>query len=224
MARARLLFVEDHVMVAQGFMGQLEKDYEILGLVQRGDEAPKAIAAARPDVVLLDLTLPKRSGMQLIPEIRQISPKSKILVVTMHTDEVLVRHAFLLGAAGYMPKNCEIAELRLAITTVLSGNYYRSPRLAVRNDVDDDAARQRAYWQLTPQERRILRAMADGHSSEAIAENMGVSVHTVYFHRRNMRKTLGIDSEDGLAKFAVLAPHEDEETEDPHRFLSRRKL
>jgi DNA-binding NarL/FixJ family response regulator len=206
--RRRLLLAEDHALVGEGLRLLLSGDYEVAGPVRDGGDVLAAVARERPDVVMLDLSLPGRNGLDLIPEIVQASPGTAVLVVTMHADRVLAERALQLGAAGFVPKDSSADELRRAIETVLAGGTYvsdritrQSPRHPAVAGVPGAPARE-ALAQLTPRQLVILRAMGRGLTSEAIAEELGLSVHTVHFHRRNLRRVLKVESEGGLEWYA----------------------
>lgn len=203
--RRRLLLAEDHALVGEGLRVLLSGDYEVTGPVRDGTDVLAAVVRERPDVVMLDLSLPGRNGLDLIPEIVQASPGTAVLVVTMHADRVLAERAFQLGAAGFVPKDSSADELRRAIETVLAGGSYlseRIPRQPLRRSATTGAPAREALAQLTPRQLVILRAMGRGRTSEAIAEELGLSVHTVHFHRRNLRRVLGVETEGGLEVYA----------------------
>ena len=206
--KRRILLAEDHALVGEGLRVLLAGDYEVAGPVRDGADVLDAVGRERPDVVMLDLSLPGRNGLDLIPEIVQASPGTAVLVVTMHADRVLAERAFQLGAAGFVPKDSSADELRRAIETVLAGGSYLSERITrqpLRHPavagVPGAPARE-ALAQLTPRQLVILRAIGRGLASEAIAEELGLSVHTVHFHRRNLRRLLKVETEGGLEVYA----------------------
>lgn len=203
MAKLRILLAEDHDLVSQGMKAMLQRRYEVLEPVREGTAVVAAVKKARPDVLLLDLSLPGRNGLDLIPELRQSAPNTAIVVVTMHTDFVVAKQALALGAAGFMPKDSGIEELQEAITEVLAGRRYLSPRIE-RHAVQPSSPDREGWSRLTPRHKAILRAIAQGRTTEEIAEELGISVHTIHFHRRNIRRILGIESENGLTRFAVV--------------------
>ncbi len=203
MAKLRILLAEDHDLVSQGMKAMLQRRYEVLDPVREGTAVVAAVKKARPDVLLLDLSLPGRNGLDLIPELRQSAPNTAIVVVTMHTDFVVAKQALALGAAGFMPKDSGIEELQEAITEVLAGRRYLSPRIE-RHAVQPSSPDREGWSRLTPRHKAILRAIAQGRTTEEIAEELGISVHTIHFHRRNIRRILGIESENGLTRFAVV--------------------
>jgi DNA-binding NarL/FixJ family response regulator len=209
--KRRLLLAEDHALVGEGLRVLLAGDYEVMGPVRHGGDVLAAVGRERPDVVMLDLSLPGRNGLDLIPEIVVASPGTAVLVVTMHADRVLAERAFQLGAAGFVPKDSSADELRRAIEAVLAGGSYLSERVT-RQPLPHPAAAgvpgvggvpaREALAQLTPRQLVILRAIGRGLPSEAIAEELGLSVHTVHFHRRNLRRVLKVETEGGLEVYA----------------------
>jgi len=207
--RPSVIVAEDHAIVAQGLKGLLEKEFEVLEIVSRGTEVPGACARRRPDVLLLDLTMPGRNGIDLMPDVRRRSPETRIVVVTMHADPVLAKAAFAAGAQGFLPKDCDLEELREAIGKVMADQRFLSPRIPAHRQRLPASPASEAYWQLSPKQRDILKAIGEGKSTEEIAGELGLSPHTIHFHRRRMRKVLGIGAEEGLMRFAVqfvLAP------------------
>lgn len=204
MRKPRILLAEDHDLVSQGLRALLKDEYEVLGPVREGPRVPKAVAQAQPDVLMLDLSLPGRNGLDLIPDVRRMSPKTRILVVTMHADYALAKSAFSLGALGFVPKDSDIRELNWAIKEVLAGRTYLSPRVPREHVRQPTSPALRAFQQLTPQQQKVLRAIGAGASTEDIAHQLALSVHTIHWHRRSIRRTLGIESDDGLTRFAVM--------------------
>ena len=205
-----LLLVEDHALVGQGLRALLERDFEVLGPIREGTAVPEAVARARPDVLLLDLSLPGRNGLDLIPDVRRASPDTRILVVTMHADYLLARSAFALGALGFMPKDCDVDELKTAITEVLAGRRYLSPRIPPHAVTGPASPARQTFWKLTPRQQEILRAIGEGRTTEALSEQLGLSIHTIHFHRRNIRRVLGIETEDGLTRYALMMQFREE--------------
>lgn len=211
--RRRLLLAEDHALVGEGLRLLLSADYEVAGPVRDGGEVVGTVERERPDVVMLDLSLPGRNGLDLIPEIVRASPGVRVLVVTMHTDAVLAERALQLGAAGFVPKDSSADELRRAIEAVLDGGTYLSDRIVrqpVRGGMPERGIavgrgmpERAALAQLTPRQLVILRGLGRGLTSEQIADELGLSVHTVHFHRRNLRRVLGVESEGGLEVYAA---------------------
>ncbi len=196
--KRRILLAEDHVLVGEGLRVLLSGEYEVTGPVRDGRDVVGAVERERPDVVMLDLSLPGRSGLDLIQEIVRAHPGAAVVVVTMHAEHLLAERAFQLGAAGFVPKDSSASELRWAIETVLAGNRYLSPRVRKPEVPGGGGPEREALARLTPRQLVILRAIGRGLGTEAIAEELGLSVYTVYYHRRNLRRILGVESEGGL--------------------------
>ncbi|HEU4569930.1 MAG TPA: response regulator [Gemmatimonadales bacterium] len=129
--RPRILVAEDHPEVARGLLELLEADFEIAGHVESGLDVVAAVARTSPDLLLLDLWLPGRNGLDMVPELREAHPAMRILILTGHTDVVVAVQAMNQGADGFIGKNSGYAELKSAIAEVLAGRGYLSPKLMV---------------------------------------------------------------------------------------------
>ena len=183
---ARLLLVDDHHLMLDGLRQLLEGEYEIVGMLCTGGEVAEACRRLAPDVVLLDLSLPDRSGLEVIGDLQATSPSVKILMVTMHVDRVLAEASIQAGAHGFVPKDAHLDELRLAIREVLAGREFvssRVPHSGPRLAPDHPAFQ---LERLTPRQREIVRLLGEGKSTHAIAD------------------ALGIDTEWGLMRYAMV--------------------
>ena len=203
MKKPRLLLAEDHELVGQGLSAMLSADYDILGIVADGAQVVSAVQKHKPDVLLLDLSLPNRTGIDLLPELMKAKPDLLVLVLTMHVDPHLADVAMSLGARGFIPKNSSLDELRDAIEKIRKGERYLSPKVpeqVYRGQVTDPMG----FAQLTERQQRIVRMLAKGLSSEEIARELGVTVWTVAFHRKNIRKALGMKSDAEMHRYAIL--------------------
>lgn len=204
MRRALVLICDDHPLVSHGLRSLLAPGFTAVGVVSDGREVIGEIARTRPDILLLDLSMPHRNGLELIPEIRAAFPAVKILVVTMHVDRALADLALQGGAHGFIPKEASAEELNGAIEAVLAGRTLISARVPKRSFRDGAAVDHPALDRLTPRHHQILRLIGDGKSTSEIGAELGVSPRTVEFHRASIRKSLGIASETGLMRFAIL--------------------
>lgn len=202
---ARLLIVEDHPLVAQGLRALLEPDHDVVGIVHDPMKVVMNIERAEPDVVLLDLSMPRRNGMELLPDLRARFPDIKLLVVTMHVDRGLADTAFSAGADGFVPKESTAKELKVAIGAVLQGDRYLSPRVPRRSYRATNMAGDPSLDRLTPRQLQILKLLGEGKNGIEIAEELNLSTRTVEFHRAGIRRVLGIASEFGLVRFAIVA-------------------
>lgn len=205
MRRAAVLICDDHPLMSQGLKALLRASYVPVGVVNDGRELLSSLDRTRPDVLLLDLSMPNVNGLELIPQVREHSPDVKVLVVTMHVDRALADLAINSGAHGFIPKESSAEELNSAIDHVLSSpKPFISPRIPRRSFRDGAAMEHPALDRLTPRHRQILRLIGDGKSTQDIAEHLGVSPRTVEFHRASIRKALGITTEWGLMRFAIM--------------------
>ena len=202
--RASVLIADDHPLVSQGLKELLRGSYNIVGTVGDGREVHAAVERTKPEVLLLDLSMPHRNGLDLIPELTAAFPTLRILVVTMHLDRTLADLALQAGAHGFIPKGASAEELTGAIRDVLAGERYISPKIPRRSFRDGAALEDPSLDRLTPRQRQILDLIGQGKSSGQIAELLSVSPRTIEFHRAQIRKTLGISNEMGLLRYAIM--------------------
>jgi DNA-binding NarL/FixJ family response regulator len=200
---ARLMIVEDHPLVAQGLRALLEGHYEIAEMVQDAMLVLPALARVKPTLVLLDLSMPERNGIELLPQIKRALPTVKVLVVTMHLDRSLANLAFKAGADGFVPKESTAEELRGAIDAVLRGERFLSPRVPKRAYRGVGVIGNPAIDRLTPRQLEILKLMGEGKSGSEVATALDLSPRTIEFHRARMRHVLGVQTESGLVRFAL---------------------
>ncbi len=204
MRRALVLICDDHPLMSQGLRALLKPNFVVAGVVNDGREVITQIESTKPDIVLLDLSMPHRNGLELIPDIAKLFPKVFILVVTMHVDRTLADLALQSGAHGFIPKEASADELNGAIEAVLSGETFLSPRVPRRSHRDGAAVQHPSLDRLTPRHLQVLRLIGDGKTTGEMAALLGVSPRTVEFHRASIRKQLGITTEWGLMRFAIM--------------------
>jgi DNA-binding NarL/FixJ family response regulator len=209
--KPRLLLAEDHELFSEGLRAMLGKEYVILGVVRDGGEVIAAVLEHQPDVLLLDLSLPHRTGMDLLGDLKNLTAAPRVVVVTMHVDSVLVDTAISLGASAFVPKDASVDELRTAIEEVLEGRRYLSPRLPrrVRRGPEVDRL---GFGRLTPRQQVIVRMIGQGLTTEQMAANLGLSPYTVQYHRKSIRQQLGLDTDWAMLRYAILVGLGDEET------------
>lgn len=187
-------------MVSEGLRTLLATDYDVAGVVGDGQDVVPAVREHAPDVLLLDLSLPHRTGMDLLSDLRGVTPMPRVIIVTMHVDHALVDAALALGAAAFVPKDAPVAELRSAIEEVLAGRRYVSALVRRRGP----HVRRRAFDRLTTRQQEIVRMVGRGLTEQEMAAELGLTVHTVRFHRRNVRQQLGLATEWALVRYAIL--------------------
>jgi DNA-binding NarL/FixJ family response regulator len=203
MKRPRVLLADDHEMVAKGLEALLSEDYEVLGIVTDGAAVLGAVREHRPDLLLLDLTLPNRSGIDVLEDLQYEALRPRVLVVTMHVDHALMEAALRLGAAGFIPKDASGTELLGAVEEVLAGRLYVSPRVPKHGHRGGNAARM-GFLRLTPRQQEIVHMLAQGMSSGQMAARLHLSQWTIHFHRKNIRRVLGIHSDPEMHRYAML--------------------
>lgn len=208
MRRTPVMICDDHPLMSHGLRSLLKPNYFVVGVVNDGREVVSEIGKHQPEILLLDLSMPHRNGLELLPDITAAFPALKVLIVTMHVDRALADLAIQKGAHGFIPKEASAEELNSAIEQVLAGKSFISPRVPRRSFRDATAVQHPALDRLTPRHLQILRLIGDGKSSTDIAEILGVSPRTIEFHRASIRKALGITTEWGLMRFAIMLPPE----------------
>ena len=208
-AKKTIVIVEDHRLFREGLKAMLSPnpDYEIIGEAEDGLEAIRLIRKCKPDLVLLDLSMPRMNGFSVIHEIKGEMPEVKILVLSIHESDQYVLQAFEAKADGYAIKDCRREELMAAIRCVFEGKTYISPGIAgcVLEGYLDGRKRPKsrcAMDSLTHREKEILKLLAEGHQNKEIATLLFISVKTVEKHRSNIMAKLDLHNTATLTAFA----------------------
>jgi DNA-binding NarL/FixJ family response regulator len=208
MSPIRILIADDHPLLRAGIRALLENipQVEVLAEAANGQEALAAVEAHRPDVVLTDIAMPIMNGLELATLLSREFPEIKTIILSIHSGEEYVCRALRSGAAGYLLKDSGTAELRLAIEAVARGESYLSP--AVSKQVIADYIRRtgseaRPPELLTTRQREILRLIALGQTTKAIARTLGISVKTVETHRAQLMERLDIYDVASLVRYAI---------------------
>lgn len=204
MRRAAVMIADDHPLVSQGLKAVLKPQFNVVAVESDAREVVSTALRHRPDVIILDLSMPHRNGLELLPELIAALPQVKVIVVTMHVDRTLADLAMQSGAHGFLPKESSAEELNSAIADVLDGKRFISSRVPKRSFRDGAAIEHPELDRLTPRHLEILRLIGDGKSTGEIAEELRLSPRTVEFHRSSIRKALGITTEWGLMRFAIM--------------------
>lgn len=202
--RLTIVLGDDHHLVVEALRSALKGKHQIVAVAHTASTILEAVRAHQPDLLLLDLSLPEKNGLEIIPEVRRAAPLTRIIIVTMHLDRVLADQSLAAGAMGFVPKDAGLEELDKAIHAVMRGVTFISPQVpAISNRVTLMAAHA-ALALLTPRQHEIVKLIAEGRTSAEIAKRLSLSEHTVAFHRRNIREKLGVDTTMGLMRYAVL--------------------
>jgi DNA-binding NarL/FixJ family response regulator len=203
----RILLADDHPIFREGVRSLLDSQpgVEVVAEVEDGAGAVEAARTQKPDVVVIDVSMPGMNGLDATLRITAETPDAKVLCLSMHSDRRFVDAALRSGARGYLLKECAHDELVSAVHAVVAGQVYVSPRLGdtVLAGYRADGAERSALDLLTPREREVLQLLAEGHSAQDIAARLYVSVKTVGTHREHLMQKLGTRSLAGLTKFAI---------------------
>jgi two-component system response regulator NreC len=202
-----VLIADDHAVVRAGLRALLgaEPSLELVGEASGGVEAVELALRLRPDILLLDMSMPDQDGLAVTRQVRAQVPAARILILTVHEDVGLLREAIKAGASGYVVKRAAEAELIAAIATVLRGDLYVDPALLpslLGEEAPKAAAEQDTREPLTPRESEVLRLIAQGYTNRQIGEALTLSVRTVEGHRANLSAKLGMHSRVELVRYA----------------------
>ena len=206
----RVMIVDDHPLVREGIRSIVagEEGFEIVAEAGSGEEAVEVAGQLRPDVVILDLSMPGEGGLSAVARLREVAPTARSLVLSVHDHPEYVLEAVRAGAQGYIRKDTSPAELRQAIRTVHGGEaFFSSPvarqlSAAVRQETLRGEQGEKLE-RLTDRERQVLAGIAAGSTSKIIAQQLGLSPRTVEAYRENLMRKLAIRTVAGLTRFAV---------------------
>ena len=205
-APIRVLIADDHAVLRAGLRMLLEaqQDMAVAGEAGDGVEVTRKARELRPDVVLMDLSMPGPPSGEVIRQVLKACPGTRVLILTMHDDPSYLASALAGGAAGYVVKKVADSELLLAIRAVHAGRTFVDLTQAhVTSPALEAAGTRRPPRPLSPRERDVLRLLAQGHSNQQIADQIGISVKTVETYRTRLREKLGLSGRADLYRFAV---------------------
>jgi two-component system, NarL family, response regulator NreC len=205
----RILLADDHGVLRAGLKALLDvdKEFHVVAEAWEGDQVPRLAAKMQPDVVLLDLNMPGPGNLEVTRRILEVAPKTRILVLTAHEENGMVREALKAGASGYIIKRALESELLNAIRAVHRGEVYVHPfmmRALLTPPVQEPALEEAtASSPLTPRELDVLRFIARGYTNRQIGESLSLSVRTVESHRANLMGKLGLQTRVQLVRYAA---------------------
>lgn len=204
----RILLAEDHTLVRAGIRALLEslEGIEVIAEASDGLEALQLAATHHPDILLMDITMKGLNGLEAASRLSKERSATRVIMLSMHADQVYVRQALQAGAAGYLLKGADVAELELALKAVMRGDTYLSPSISkhlVGNLLTGKAPAPSPLDELTPRQREILQLVAEGRTTKEIAGRLDLSVKTVETHRAQLMERLDIHDVPGLVKFAI---------------------
>jgi DNA-binding NarL/FixJ family response regulator len=212
--KIRIVLVEDHAILREGLKAliEIESDFDIVGEFGSVEDCLAGLGDLQPDLLLTDLALPGRSGIELLTEIQSLSPSTRKLVLTAHENEEYIRAALNAGANGYVLKDANSAELMLAIRTVSLGQQFLCKAIASKilsgylsghATGDQRSAAPAVTQSITEREREVLTRIALGNSNKLIARELGVSPKTVEKHRSNLMRKLQLHNAAAITMFAI---------------------
>ena len=203
-----VLIADDHSVVREGLRRVLAEDPDITvcGEAADGEEVLGLIAKHEPDLVILDITMPRLSGLETLERVKASHPGIKVVLLSFRADPPLIQSAVSLGADGYLLKNARKEEILAAIREVMRGGCYFSPPVAreIVEQIREPGRRSREpFTQLSPREREVLRLIAEGLAAKEIATELGISTKTVEAHRTSLMRKLGVRKATELVRYAV---------------------
>lgn len=210
--KIRVVIADDHTVLRAGLrtLMNAETDMEVVGEANDGNEAVAIVSAVQPDVVLLDLTMPRRDGLSAIPNIRTACPRTRVLVLSMHDDPSYLRAVLACGGSGYVVKTAEDSELLAAIRAVAQGRTFvdfsmgESARAALTpRAFENPAGAASAVHLLSAREREVLELVAQGHTNQKVADRLKLSVKSVETYRARVMEKLNLQSRADLVRFAL---------------------
>ncbi len=208
MTRPRILMADDHSLVLAGLRRLVEELGEVVGTVEDGRALVEEAKRLRPDLILLDISMPLLNGLDAARQLTKLVPDSKLIFLTMHTTPTYVSEAFKAGASGYLVKQSATAELKQAIQAVLRGQHYMTPpvtkdMMGTTLHLSEGPVGKRPVTALTPRRREVLQLLAEGKGVRSIASILNISIKTVEFHRTRLMEELDLHSVAELTRYAV---------------------
>lgn len=203
--RIRVMLADDHAVVRAGYRFLLEnvQDIEVVAEASSGEDALAQFSEVKPDVLVIDLTMPGIGGMEAIRQLRRTQPDARILVFSMHENAALVEHALQEGAAGYISKNSPPDTLVAAVRRIAAGNVYIDSELAQSMVVQQSRGQREALAGLSTRELQILRLFAEARAIEEIAESLSLSNKTIANYLTQIKDKLNVNSSAELVRLAI---------------------
>jgi DNA-binding NarL/FixJ family response regulator len=212
MSRKNILIVDDHPLFRRGLKAVLEPNnqFEVVGEAKNGAEALEMVRKLDPDLVVVDISLPDQSGIELTRKIRNLLPETRIMIVSMHSKIDYVAEAFQAGAAGYVVKESASENLLQGLEQVSKGDYFLDSSLSqqvvkklIGPQEKENELSHSSYGGLTPREQEVMRLLAEGLSSKKVAEKLFISPKTVENHRASIMNKLDLHSTIELVRYAA---------------------
>ncbi len=204
MTRPTILIADDHKMFAQGLAGLLEDEFDLVGTVENGQALIDEAVRLRPDLIIVDISMPVLNGLDAVRRLNQNNAGSKIVFLTMHADRRLLREAFQCGGVGYVLKQSAGEELLFALRQVMSGQNYISP--SIEKEVKNETLAtpdEKQHFSLTPRQREVLQLLCAGYTMKEIASRLNISTRTAETYKYQIMEGLGVESTAELIQYAI---------------------
>jgi two-component system nitrate/nitrite response regulator NarL len=205
--KIKVLVVDDHPVVRKGLQSCLARheSVKVVGEASDGDEAVRKARELNPDLILMDISMPRMNGLAVTELLRKESPRTKVLILSVHSNKEYIFRVIQAGAHGYVSKEAPPEELVRAIESVFEGEPFFSEDIAraALNQFVASGGKKEPFAQLTSRERQVLVLIAEGQSNKEIANRLGIGVRTIETHRERIMRRLDIHSVAGLTKFAI---------------------
>ncbi|MFY4727591.1 response regulator [Nitrospira sp. BLG_2] len=208
MKKPRVLMADDHSILLAGVRKLLEERYDVVGMVEDGRALLEAAERFKPDLILVDISMPLLNGLDAVRQLKNSQPDVKLLFLTMHASPQYATEAFKAGGSGYLLKQSAVSELPQAIEAVLQGKYYLTPSIAKpiieqALKAGEKPAVKGSIAELTPRQREVLQLIGEGKRTKEVAELLKLSVKTVEFHKNCLMKELNIHTTTELMRYAI---------------------
>jgi len=203
--RPRIFLADDHSLLLDAFSNLLEPKFEVVGTATDGRQMLKMVSKLRPDVVVMDISMPNFNGFDAGEKLKKTLPDIKLLFLTVNEDPDMVAEAFRIGANGYLLKSSAASELFQAIDAVLNGGNYVTPKITqgmVSAFIKKPGA-QKVHGELTIRQREVLQLLAEGNTMKEVAATLNITPRTVAFHKYQIMGNLDIKSNSELIQYAV---------------------
>ena len=208
MKRPRVLLADDHLMLLEGLSNLLQPHFDVVGVVLDGRDVVDAVKRLDPDVLVLEISMPYLSGIDVASQLRRDGCRAKIVFLTMHRDATYAARAIEAGAAGFVIKHSAAGELVAAIHEVLKAGTYIAPQIASQLPASLQRkvpSSNQTLDKLTPRQQQVLRLVVEGRSAKDVAVALDISTRTAEFHKARLMKTLGVQNMAELIKYAIRA-------------------
>ncbi len=202
MEKLRVLLADDHKFITEGLKSILEPEYEVAGIVEDGQALVREAGRLRPDVIVVDISMPKLNGIDAVRKIKEDGNDAKVVFLTMHPDVAYASRALEAGGDGFVLKHSAPEELLFAIEKALDNKKFITESIAAELD-NTTHSRQDSIRKLTTRQREVLQLLAEGHSARKIGDILFVSPRTVEFHKYKIMEELGIHNSAELVQYAI---------------------